>query len=144
MRVAFLTELSDHQANRCPAQEGNCVLVQTLPIIEQTTASAEPADGGCSNAPLGHHDELALVGLLDDTDVDLTIDAPQRMLEFWPPIAGIDVEFEQEWEQAEQHAHQQHAGVTVLHVGGPNDGAQQQALRAYHHLAVLPPERTAR
>ena len=46
-------------------------------------------------------------------------------------------QLQKEWKQAEQCAHQHHASVAVLDVGGMHDGAQQQTLRVYQDMALL-------
>ena len=48
-----------------------------------------------------------------------------------PLVAGISVEFAQEWEQSEQRPHQQRTTVAVLEIGGMHDRVQYEALRVY-------------
>src|SRR5215212_10138764 len=64
-----------------------------------------------------------------DAYVDLIADALQPLLEFGSLIAAVGRQLQKEWIQAEQRAHQHHAAVAVLDVGGMPDGAQQQTLR---------------
>ena len=65
-------------------------------------------------------------------------DTPQPLLELRSLVAAVGVELQQEREQAEQRAHQQHAAIAILDVGGMHDRAQQQALRIYQKVALLP------
>ncbi len=53
------------------------------------------------------------------------------------PLAAVGVEPEQERKQPEQRAHQQHAAVAILNVGGMHDGLHQQALRIDENVALL-------
>jgi hypothetical protein len=69
--------------------------------------------------------------------VDLLANALQAGLEFWPLVAAVGVELQQEGEQPEQRAHQQYAAITVLHVGRMHDSVQQQALGIYQDMALL-------
>src|SRR4051812_22923746 len=77
------------------------------------------------------------VGPLHDFHVDLIADALQPLLEFGSLIAAVGIQLQKEWIQAEQRAHQHHASVAVLDVGGMHDGAQQQTLRVDQDMALL-------
>jgi hypothetical protein len=70
-------------------------------------------------------------------DADLAEDAAQSALELWSLIAAVGAELEQEWMQAEQRTHQQHAAVAVLDVRRMHDGVEQQALRVHQEMALL-------
>jgi hypothetical protein len=76
----------------------------------------------------------------DNFNVDLPADTAQPLPELRPLIAAIGVEFQQEWEHTEQHAHQQHAAVAILDVGHMHDGGQQQTLRVDQDMALLAAE----
>ena len=86
---------------------------------------------------LGSTTNLRSVGSLDDLDVDLAADAAQSRLELGALVAAVGVELQQERVQAEQRAHQQHAAIAVLDVGGMHDGLHQQALRIDQDMALL-------
>src|SRR5271170_1235514 len=103
-----LAELSDHEPDGGPAQEGERIAVQALPILCQAAAAIEPGDGPLDDPALGKHDEPACIGTLDDLDVDLSADAGQAVLEFWPLVAAVGVELDQERKRSEQARHQQH------------------------------------
>jgi hypothetical protein len=66
------------------------------------------------------------------------------VLEFRPLIAAVGIKLQQEWEPAEQGGEQQRPAVAVLNVGGMNDRVQQQALRVYQDMALLPLDLLAR
>ena len=79
-----------------------------------------------------------MVGALDDFEVDPAQDVRHGLLEFGSLITAIGIELEQEWEHAEQGGDQQHPAVAILKVGGMNDRVQQQPLRVYQDMALLP------
>jgi len=81
-----------------------------------------------------------VVGALDDFEVDPAQDVRHGLLEFGSLITAIGIELEQEWEHAEQGGDQQHPAVAILKVGGMNDRVQQQPLRVYQDMALLPPD----
>jgi hypothetical protein len=52
-------------------------------------------------------------------------------------IAGVSIEFAQEWEQSEQGPYQQRAAVAVLEIGGMHNRVQHQALRVYEQMPLF-------
>src|SRR5438045_1580943 len=67
-----------------------------------------------------------------------TQDVRHGLLKFGSLITAIGIELEQEREHAEQGGEQQHPAVAILEVGGMNDRVQQQPLRIYQDMALLP------
>jgi hypothetical protein len=135
---SLLTELSDHQADGGPAQEGEGAAVEALPVLGQPATAVEPGDGAFDNPAPGQDDEpLCRIGALDDRDADLAADAAQSVLELRSLVAAVGIELEQERMQAEQRAHQQHAAVAVLEVGGMHEGMEQQTLRIDEEVTLL-------
>ena len=61
----------------------------------------------------------------------------QSVLELRTLVAAVGVELEQEGIQSEQRAHQQHAAVAILDVGGVDDRLHQQALRVDQDVPLL-------
>ncbi len=104
------------------------VKAATLPILCETTAAVQPTDGPLDNPTLGQDDELAGVRTLDDLEIDLAAGLAQPSLEFRPRVAAVGIQLQQEWKQAEQRRHDQHAAVAVLHVRRVDDAVHQQAL----------------
>jgi hypothetical protein len=58
-------------------------------------------------------------------------------LELRPLVAAVGVELQQKGEQTKHRAHQQHAAVAILDVGGMHNGAQQQTFSVYQDMALL-------
>lgn len=135
---ALLTELSDHQADGGPAQEGEGAAVEALPVLGQPAAAVEPGDGAFDNPAPGQDDEpLCRIAALDDLEADLAADTTQSVLELRSLVAAVGIELEQERMQAKERAHHQHAAVAVLEVGGMHQGMEQQTLRVYQDVALL-------
>jgi hypothetical protein len=82
-----LTQLSEHQPNRCPAQEGKRFAVQALALIGHPTTAIELPDRPARSQP--------------------------PSLELRPVIAGTGIKLEQERIKPERGAHQQHPLVPV-------------------------------
>lgn len=112
-------------------------MVQALPVLGQAAATVEPSNGALDEPSLGQHDEFVQLGSLDDLQVDLPAGSLQPLLKDRSLVAAVGVELQQEREQPEQRAHQQHTAVAVLHIGGMDDGVQQQTLGVYKEVALL-------
>src|SRR5271165_7411281 len=119
------------------AEERERVAVQALPVLGQSAAAVQPADGPLDDPALGQDHELADVRTLDDLDIDLSASAAEPPLEFRPLIAIVGVELQQERKHAKQRGHQQHAPVTVLNVRCVDDALHQQALRIDEDVSFL-------
>jgi len=96
-----------------------------------------PCNGTLDNPPLRQHHEFADVRSLDDLDIDLAAHTLQSGLEFRPLITAVRIELEQKRMPTKQRAHQQHAAVAVLDVGGMHNSMQQKSLSIYKDLALL-------
>src|SRR5512134_1105408 len=59
------------------------------------------------------------------------------LLERLSLIAAVGIELEQEGIEAEQRRHDHHAAVTVLNVGGLNEGVHQKALGVDENMPLL-------
>src|SRR3712207_907933 len=85
-----LPELSDHESDGCPAEEGQTVSVQAFPILGEATTAIEPADRSFNDPPLRDpHEALGGVGSLDDLHVDVVEDPLQPGLEVRPLRAAV-------------------------------------------------------
>ena len=61
-----------------------------------------------------------------------------------PLIGAVGEQFPEKGKYAEQCRQQLDAAVAILNVGGGDDGAQQQALRVDHNMALLALDQFAR
>ena len=64
-------------------------------------------------------------------------DFRECLLEMRPLIGGVGKELLQERIHSEQGGKQQDAAVTILDIGGMNDGMEQQTQRVYENMALL-------
>ncbi len=62
---------------------------------------------------------------------------PQSGLEVGALVPAVGVELQQEGVEAEQRAHQQHATIAVLDIGGVDDGLHQQTLGVDQDVPLL-------
>jgi hypothetical protein len=75
-----------------------------------------------------HDEAFALIGSLDDFNLDLGQRLAHAGLELLALVAAIGVELEQKGKESEQPGHQHHAAVTVLYIGGVDDRLHQKTL----------------
>ena len=80
---------------------------------------------------------FGLTRAFDDLRLDGRQDVSKRLLELPSLIAGIGEERLQKGISAEQGGQQQDAAITILNVGGMNDGVQQKAQGIYENVALL-------
>src|SRR3954454_18413420 len=90
-----LTEPSEHEANRGPAQKGETVSVEAFPILSQPAASVQPADYPLDDPAFGQNDELAGIGALDDLEVDPPAHLGKALLKLGPLISAVGIELQQ-------------------------------------------------
>ena len=134
----FLAELSQHEADRCEAEEGESLSVEALPILGQASASVQPGDRPFDDPSLRQDGKaLGFVGALDDLDVDPAQYTLQCRLKDRPLVAAVGVELQEEWVEAKQSRHDEDAAVAVLDVGCMHERVQEQALRVYQQMALL-------
>jgi hypothetical protein len=125
----FLTELSEHEADRGKAQEREGLSVEALPILGQASATIKPGDGALDDPSLGQDSEaLCCIGALDDFHIGLSKDFANGGLKDRPLIAAVGIELQQEWIQAKQRGHHQHPAVSILDVCRMYKSVEQQAL----------------
>ena len=113
-------------------------MVAVLPILGEAATSIEPADGTLNDPALRLDDEA--LGVLASL-YDLDRQAPHRLggagLEDRSRIGAVGEQLAQEGELSEQGGQQQHAAIAVLHVGGSDQGVQQQSELVDQDVAFL-------
>ena len=108
-------------------KEGKRVVVAVLPILGEAATSIEPADGSLDDPALRLDDKsLRVVATPDDLGHEVGHDMGDAVGEDRPGIGAVREQLAQEGELSEQGGQQQHTAITVLHVGGSDQGAQQQ------------------
>ena len=113
-------------------------MVQTFPILGQSAAAIEPADGSLDDPAFGQNDEgLCGIRSFDDFQIHLAQDTLKRRLELRPLVASIGVELEKKGIEAEQARHDENAAIAILNIRRMDDGMHQQALRIDKDVALL-------
>ena len=133
-----LAEFSHHEADGGQVQEGERFAGAAFPVFRETAAPVEPGDGALDDPTLGKEFEaLRGVGAFDDLHFDVPADAAQSILENWPLVSTIGIEFEQKRMEAKQRRHEEDTAVTVLNIRRMDHGVHQQALRVNQNMALL-------
>ena len=112
--------------------------IEVLPILGEPSAAVEPSNGAFDDPSLGQHcKSFDLIGALDDVGFEMGQDFRECLLEMRSLVGGIGKELLQERIHSEQGGKQQNAAVTILNIGGMNDGMEQQTQRVYENMALL-------
>lgn len=108
-------------------KEGKSVVVAILPILGEAATSIEPADGTLDNPALRLDDKaFRVVATPDDLGHQVGHDMSDAVGEDRAGIGAVREQLAQEGKLSEQGGQQQHSAVAVLHVGGGDQGVQQQ------------------
>ncbi len=132
------TEPSDHEPDGGELEEGEGTGVEALPVLGEASASSEPSKRSFHHPPPGKNDEaLGLIGAFDDLHVHRGDGLFQARLEFLALVSAIGKKLQEERKESEQGCHDHHAAVTVLDVGGVDEGMHQQALGIDENVPFL-------
>ena len=108
-------------------KEGECVVVAVLPILGEAATPVEPPDGALDDPALRLNGKaFRVVATPDDLGHEVGHDMGDAVGEDRPGIGAVGEQLVQEGELSEQGGQQQHAAVTILHVGGSDERVQQQ------------------
>ena len=119
-------------------KEGECVVVTVLPILGQAAAPVEPAKGTLNDPTLRLDDKaLRVVAAPDDPGHEVGHDIGDTVGEDRPGVGAVGEQHAQEGELPEQRGQQQHTTIAVLHVGGGDQGVQQQSELVDQDVAFL-------
>ena len=119
-------------------KEGKRIAVAVLPILGEAATSIEPADGTLNNPALWLNDKaLRVVATPDDLGHEVGHGMSDAVGEDRPSIGAVREQLAQEGELPEQGGQQQHAAIAVLHVGGGDQGVQQQSELVDQDVAFL-------
>jgi len=113
-------------------------VVAVFPILGEAATSIEPADGALDDPALRLDDKaLRVVATPDDLGHEVGHDICDAVGEDRPDIGAVREQLAQKGELSEQSGQQQHAAIAVLHVGGGNQGVQQQPEPVDQDVAFL-------
>ena len=114
------------------------VVVAVLPIFGEAATSIEPADGTLNNPALRFDDKaLRVVATPDDFGDEVRHYFGGAVGEDRPGIGAVREQLPQKGELSEQGGQQQHAAIAVLHIGGSDQGVQQQSDLVDQDVAFL-------
>jgi hypothetical protein len=118
----------EHDADHGEAHEGGDGAGVALEVARQAAVAADPRERALHDPTFGEHLEVMEIGALDD----LELPAPgggDGSLHLWSLISAVAIDQRDEGEQAACTAQHGEGAVTILHVGGMNDDAQEKAER---------------
>ena len=142
---SWITELSQHEADRCEFQEREGVAVEIFPVLGEATTTVEPRNRAFDDPTLGQlYEPLRLIGSFDDFGFETGQDFGERVAENRPLIGAVGKQLLQEWKLTEQRRQQQDAAVAILNAGGMHDGVQQQTQRIDENMSLLALDQFAR
>lgn len=143
--LSGVAEFSEHEADGSKLEEGEGRAVEVLPVLGQSPAAVEPGDRALDDPALGERDEaLDPIRAFDDHGFEMRQDAGQRGVKDRPRVGAVGEQFFEIGEQAEQRRQQSAAAVTILNVGGGDDGVQEQALGIDENVPLLALDQLAR
>ncbi len=120
-------------------KEGKRIVVAVLPILGESATSIEPANGTLDNPALRLDDKaFGVVRSPDDLCHKIGHDMGDAVGEDRPSISTVGKQLAQEGVLPEQGGQQQHSTIPVLHVGGGDQGVQQQPELVDQDVAFLP------
>ena len=133
-----ITEFSEHQADGGEAEEGECAVVEILPVFGEATTATKPADCALDDPSFGQHDEaFGLIAAADDFGDEARHDVSQTVVEHRPAIGAVGEQLLEKRELSEQGGQQHEAAVAILNIGGRDQRVQQQTQRIDENVALL-------
>jgi len=106
-----------------------------LEVARQTTVAADPCDRALDDPSLGQDDEVVRIAALDDLQGPTT-GIGDDLLHLRPLIPGISKDAFDEGKQTARRPQHLASTIAILHVGGVDDHAQQQAERIDEDVAL--------
>ena len=113
----WITDLSEHEADRGEAEENEGAEVEIVPVLGQSAATVQPGDRSFHDPSLGQDDEaLGGVGAFDDFGFEVRQYRCERVMKFRPLVAVVAEQLLQEWEHSEQRRQHRDAAIAILNV----------------------------
>ena len=114
------------------------VVVAVLPVFGEAATSIEPANGTLDDPSLRLDNKaFRVVATPDDLGHEVGHDMSNAVGEDRPSIGAVREQPAQEGELSEQGGQQQNTAIAVLHVGGSDQGVQQQSELVDQDVAFL-------
>ncbi len=129
------SEAAQHDADHGEAEEGGDGTGVALEVAGQAAVAADPGEGALDDPALGQDDEAMGIAALDD------LQGPRAGLgndpgHLWPLVAGVGEDALDKRKGSPRRAQQVTRAIAILHVGGVNRHAQQEAQRIDQDVAL--------
>jgi len=113
-------------------------VVAVFPILGETPAPIEPADGALDEPTLWLDGEASgAVATFDDVNLKIWQYVGDAVAEHRTGIGTVGEQLSQEGELSEQGGQQQHTAIAVLNVGGGDQCVQQQTEFVDQNMSLL-------
>jgi hypothetical protein len=134
---------AQHDADHGESEEGGDGSGVAFEVAGQAAVAADPGKGALDDPALGQNDKTMSIAALDD------LHGPgagpgDKFGRLWSLVAGIGEDAFDEREGSPRHAQDLTRAVAILHVGGVDDHAQQEAQRIDQNVALAAGDLLAR
>lgn len=141
--MAWPCQAAEHDADHGEADKGGDGSCVALEIAGQAAVPADPCECALDDPSLGQDNEVMRVAALDDLQCPAT-SIGHDLLHLRPLVACIGEDALDERKQTARRAQHLAGTIAILHVGGVNDHAQQQAERIDQDMALASRDLLAR
>jgi hypothetical protein len=114
-----------------------------LEVAREATVAADPRERALHDPTFGEHLEVMEIGALDDLELP-GAGGGDGGLHLRSLISAVAIDQRDEGEQAARTAQHGEGAVTILHVGGMNDDAQEKAERIDENMPLAARDLLAR
>ena len=128
-------QATQHDADHREAEEGGDGSRVALEVAGQPAVAADPGKGALDDPAFGQDDEAMGIAALDDLQGPST-GLGDHFGHLWPLVAGVGEDAFDERKGSPRGAQQVARTVAILHVGGVDDHAQQEAQRIDQDVAL--------
>ncbi len=135
--MAWPGQAFEHDADHGEADEGDDGPGIALEVAGEAPVAADPGECSLDDPALGQNHEAVRVSALDDLQRPAAGRGDGRC-HLWSLVASIGEDGLDEGKRSARRAKQFAGAVAVLHVGGMDDDAQEQAERIDQDVALAP------
>ncbi len=126
---------AQHDADHGEAEEGGDGSGIAFEVAGETAVAADPGKGALDDPAFGQNDKTMSIAALDDLQGPRA--GPDDELGgLWSLVAGVGEDAFDEREGSPRHAQNLARAIAILHIGGVDDHAQQEAQRIDQNVAL--------
>jgi hypothetical protein len=141
--MAWSGQASQHETDHGEAEEGGDGTGVALEVSRQATIATDPGEGSFHDPAFGQDDEAMRFGALDDLEQPAA-GIGDGLCGSRALIASIGEDALDEGKRAARLLKDLADAIAVLHIGGVNDDAQEEAERVDEDVALAPRDFLAR